>query len=288
MPKLILTKGLPASGKSTWAREVVAKSKGGTVGITKDDLRLMFSDTKRREKLVLLARDELTKIYLKEGLNVIWHDTNLNPAHQEKAVEIAREFNSTVSMQDFTDVNVEECIKRDGKRENSVGKHVIRAMYNQYLAHESKKYIEDTKLPHVILCDIDGTIAVKGDRGIFDWAKVGVDLPNTHICQVVSSLIKTGNRIIFFSGRDKICFSESVDWIAKNIPELEIGKIELYMRPIGDVRPDTVIKKELYESVINGKFYVDFVLDDRMSVIRMWQNDLGIPVISANPLGIEF
>ena len=286
MPKLILTKGLPASGKSTWAREQVTKSKGGTVGITKDDLRLMFADTKKREKLVLETRDTLTKMYLENGLNVIWHDTNLNPIHELKAREIAKEYKSTVTIQGFTDVDLRECIKRDSKRLNSVGEKVIINMYNQYLAPEPVKYIEDKALPHIILCDIDGTVAIKGDRSIFDWSKVSVDLPNEYICQVVKALISSGHEIIFFSGRDKICKDDSKKWLQDNLKTNQ--EFQLFMRPIGDIRPDTIIKKELFEQYIKGKYYVDFVIDDRMSVIRMWQNELGIPVLSANPLGIEF
>ena len=288
MPKLILTKGLPASGKSTWAREVVAQSKGGTVGLTKDDLRLMFADTKRREKLVLNTRNELTKMYLAEGLNVIWHDTNLNPIHETKAREIAKELNSVVSIQDFCDVDVKECIKRDALRPNAVGEKVIKGMYNQYLAPAPVIYSESKDLPHIILCDIDGTIALKGDRGIFDWVKVGVDIPNEHVCQVVDALVKTGNEIVFFSGRDKVCYNESVQWIQDNIRVFENKEIKLYMRPEGDNRPDTIIKKELFDAHVRGQYYVDFVLDDRMAVIRMWQNELGIPVLSANPLAVEF
>lgn len=293
MPKLILTKGLPASGKSTWAREQVAKSKGGTVGLTKDDLRLMFADTKKREKLVLETRNTLTKLYLEGGLNVIWHDTNLNPIHELKAKEIAKEHKSSLIIQDFTDVDVQECIKRDSKRLNSVGEKVIINMHNQYLAPKAIEYIEDKTLSHIILCDIDGTVAIKGDRSIFDWSKVSVDLPNEYICQVVKSLIASGNEIVFFSGRDEICRDDSKKWLQDNLENLKTNsktnqEFQLFMRPEGDMRSDTVIKKELFEANIRGKYYVDFVIDDRMSVIRMWQNELGIPVLSANPLAIEF
>lgn len=82
------------------------------------------------------------------------------------------------------------------------------------------------------------------------------------------------------------------EWLHDNIDlrrlDGEFTGIELYMRSASDTRPDTEIKKELFEKHIRSKYYVDFIIDDRMSVIRMWQNELGIPVISANPLAIEF
>jgi hypothetical protein len=45
------------------------------------------------------------------------------------------------------------------------------------------------------------------------------------------------------------------------------------MRKLNDNRPDDIIKKELYDQYIKGKYFVKFVLDDRDSVVRMWRNE---------------
>jgi predicted kinase len=61
MPKLIYTKGLPASGKSTWAKAQQAKDPN-TVRVNKDDLRAMLHNSKwssKNEKQVLRIRDEV-------------------------------------------------------------------------------------------------------------------------------------------------------------------------------------------------------------------------------------
>ena len=42
MQKIILTRGLPASGKTTWAREYVGEPTNKTINICKDDLRTML------------------------------------------------------------------------------------------------------------------------------------------------------------------------------------------------------------------------------------------------------
>ena len=47
--KLILTKGLPASGKTTWAKEYIQKYPE-TANLCKDDLRLQLGSTNKREK----------------------------------------------------------------------------------------------------------------------------------------------------------------------------------------------------------------------------------------------
>ena len=39
MSKIYLTKGLPASGKTTWAEDAVLKSDGTIININKDDLQ---------------------------------------------------------------------------------------------------------------------------------------------------------------------------------------------------------------------------------------------------------
>ncbi|MGH7203736.1 MAG: AAA family ATPase, partial [Candidatus Levyibacteriota bacterium] len=44
-----------------------------------------------------------------------------------------------------------------------------------------------------------------------------------------------------------------------------------------DFRKDAVVKKELYETHISGKYEVLFVLDDRDQVVEMWRKDLGLP-----------
>ena len=44
--QLIITKGLPASGKSTWARQKVKESNGTLKRINKDDIRAMVEDSK--------------------------------------------------------------------------------------------------------------------------------------------------------------------------------------------------------------------------------------------------
>lgn len=44
------------------------------------------------------------------------------------------------------------------------------------------------------------------------------------------------------------------------------------MRPQGDMRRDSIVKRELYENHIKGKYNVVAIFDDRPQVIReCWQ-----------------
>jgi hypothetical protein len=43
------------------------------------------------------------------------------------------------------------------------------------------------------------------------------------------------------------------------------------MRPEGDTRNDGIVKNELFERHLAGRFIIDFVLDDRDRVVAMWR-----------------
>ncbi len=130
-----MTKGLPASGKTTVAKAMVA-AQPGTKRVNKDDLRAMidagkFSET--NEKFILLCRQMIVTTALGQGKHVIVDDTNLAPKHEQWGRETAKFYGAKFEILDFTHVPVEECIKRDLVRPNSVGSKVILDMYEKYL-----------------------------------------------------------------------------------------------------------------------------------------------------------
>ena len=109
--KLILTKGLPASGKTTWAKEYIQKYPE-TANLCKDDLRLQLGSTNKREKRVIQVRDLLTVHYFGLGYSVIWSDTNLNPVHIRRATELAEQHQAKLVIQDFTEIGRASCRER--------------------------------------------------------------------------------------------------------------------------------------------------------------------------------
>jgi hypothetical protein len=56
----------------------------------------------------------------------------------------------------------------------------------------------------------------------------------------------------------------------------------LFMRSTGDIRKDSVVKKELFEANVKGKYFINFVLDDRDQVIDLWRLELGLPCLQVN------
>src|SRR5687768_9928057 len=94
--KVILTRGLPASGKTSWAKEQVANGNGRVKRVNKDDLRAMLDNGKhsrQREEEVLHARDMLVELALIKKYTAIVDDTNFSESHYERLKKIADVYN---------------------------------------------------------------------------------------------------------------------------------------------------------------------------------------------------
>lgn len=266
MIKVFLTKGLPGSGKSTWAKKILAEHPNSYKRINKDDLRSMLDNSKHSkdsEQFVLNVRDSLILMAIENGKHVIVDDTNFAPKHEQRIRELIKG-KAELIIRDFTNVPLEICIERDLNRAKSVGEKVIRQMHRQYLA-EKEIYMEDSNLPKAIIVDIDGTLALMQGRKPFDWSRVKEDYCNKIIKKIVNSY--TGS-VIIFSGRDGICKQDTIDWLHDN----EIKYNYLFMRDIGNNEKDSIIKRRMFEQNIRGKYFVEYVLDDRNQVVEMWRN----------------
>lgn len=174
--KVLLLRGLPASGKSTYAKELVSKDHDW-VRVNKDDLRAMMNNGEfsgKLEKQVIRTEREIAENALKIGKNVVIDDTNFNPIHEEYFRDLAVRYGAEFEIK-FFDTPLAMCIDRDNKRPNGVGEAVIRRMYDQYLKPKPAIYERDGSLPKAIICDIDGTLAHMKDRSPFDWSRVDQD-----------------------------------------------------------------------------------------------------------------
>lgn len=268
MKEVILTVGLPGSGKSYWAKSMLEKFPGKYKIVCKDDIRAMLDDSRHssaNEKFVVKMRNMLILEILEHGQSVIVADTNLNNVHEFDIRKLVDD-KADVKIQDFTDVPLTTCIERDLKRSNSVGESVIRGMYMQYL----HKYPEqqDSKLPRALVVDLDGTLAIHRGRSPYEFERCGEDEVNLSVLSVLQRF-KTTHTLIFLSGRDDFCRELTENWL---LYKANIRVDRLYMRTTGDKRKDSIVKLELYETFIKSKFHVDFVLDDRDQVVDTWRS----------------
>lgn len=284
MLTLTMCKGLPAAGKSFWAKKQVAASKGKIKRINKDDLRAMIDDgiwSKDNEKHILKVRDKLIQHYMSNGFDVIVDDTNLHPKHEKALQELAEGFQAMFEVKSFLDVPLKTCITRDLKRDDSVGEKVIRNFYNMFVKPEPVEYEFDPDKPTCIIVDIDGTLAHMSGRSPYDYSKVSTDTVDPIVREIVTryatrSVIEedASTYIIIVSGRENGCMSATEQWLQDN----KIPYDELHMRQAGDSRDDRIVKKEIYDLYIKTRYNVRFVLDDRDRVVEMWRG-LGLKVL---------
>ena len=292
MQKIIMLKGLPASGKSTWAKEKINEN-SNYIRINKDDIRESITGkwTPKKEKIVISIRNSLIKAGISLGKNVIIDDTNLNPKHEQSLKTLAQELGVEFEINDsFLKVPVEECVERDIKRDKSVGYKVIYKMYYDYLYQDpSKKIVNSSnKKRRCVICDIDGTLAHNyGGRNIYDLTRVKEDTPDPLVCAVLDGLDSTFGidylDIIIVSGREDDCRKETEEWLYHNM----IPYKALYMRKSGDKRDDAIVKEEIYKEFIEPEYCVLGVIDDRNKVVRMWEK-LGVKVMKVGGLYNEF
>ena len=282
--EVIVTIGLPASGKTTWTNQFI-DNHPDYININRDDIRLMMQGRKRyakfskwREKVVTYTAAMMAQEALSNGKSVIISDTNQNLGRNTFWKGIADDYNATYREQLFTDIHYGECIDRDARREFPVGQRVITRMFESGRGvWFPEKPVYDPDLPDCYLCDIDGTVAQMDGRGPFDWMKVDTDEPKDEVINVITDLHARGQNIIMLSGRDGVCKDLSAEWLAA----AGISYKDFFIRPAGDNRKDTLIKEEIYNNHIKGKYNVLGVFDDRDQVVHMWRH-LGLTVFQVD------
>lgn len=292
--RLVALKGLPASGKSTHAKELV---KQGWVRTNKDTIRAeMFPDYKhkRDEKKVIKERNRQVIEGLTKRKNVVVDDTNLNPVHIKELAALARQHNADFEVDDsFLDVSLAECIERDSKREDSVGEFVIRDMFYKWIKNPKTALKYDPNLPMAIIVDIDGTLAhMNGKRKPYEWHKVGLDEVDAGVAHLVDAINYIGYAKVFlFSGRNAVCRAETEEWLERN----DIDYDYLTMRPQyfegttqEDNRDDREVKSDMLKKHIIGKYNVLFVVDDRPKVCRMWREVYGLRTLQVGDPYYDF
>lgn len=134
--EVLILRGPPASGKSTYAKSLVDK---GWHRVNKDEIRHMINNYKLDngdENMIHHIQSSIIKTMMKNGKNIIVDNTHCKQKYVNEVEELVNNYSALlqydykVRTQVF-DVPLQVCIDRNAIRENPVPEEVIRKMFKQ-------------------------------------------------------------------------------------------------------------------------------------------------------------
>ena len=299
MSKLFILVGAPGSGKSTFARYFL-RTEDNWIRVNRDDFRLMqFGDSLMipfyEERISKMVEASVLTL-LKSDTNVIIDATNTSLRTIQDMIHTYTEY-ADISFKVF-DLPVDELVKRCDKRYEETGKFISKSVVERNVAnlkHTLEKFdfapiprkvqvattsyaTQDKNLPKAVICDLDGTLSLLNGRDPYNAATCDNDLLNEPVAATLKMAKQRGYQVILLSGREGKFREPTVRFLDKH----QIGYDLLLMRTSNDFRKDNIIKRELFEGEIQGKYFVEFLLDDRNQVVDMWRKDLHLPCFQVN------
>lgn len=294
--KLTILQGCPGSGKTTFANAQCATDPA-LVRINKDDLRLELLGVTKGQKrdrgvvklsdrnVILPAQERRIHEAFAAGYSVIVDDVNIGGGHVERLTNIANTYGADVEIVPIR-ATLDECMSRNAARPD--GERIPDQAILMWHSEMTKLYpptfapwTPTEGLPTCIICDLDGTAAIMGDRSPFDASRCDeLDVFNPPVAAAViaiwmASRIGAAGRpepspieIVYMSGREEKDREPTQRFLNKY--GYPIGP--LVMRKTGDQRKDFIVKGELFDANVRGTFNVLFCLDDRQQVVDFWRS----------------
>jgi predicted kinase len=307
MLAIVITSGITGSGKSYWANRFVGQSQNW-MRFSRDDARAFMNGnggpwahfkrdtppehTEAIEQIVTRMRNAFVLEAMKRGKNVIIDETNNRSRTFKEVCRLLEpaEFEVSISEKIFY-VDLDTALARDRARTPNVGDKIVQDFFRKFGGEKFEKAVPKQLVitkradlpilhtgPKAIVCDLDGTLALFGSKNPYDrdFENDTVNWPVFETIELFSELGDT--EIIFVSGRSEKFRAQTEEFFKKNLIDFHS---KLFMRKDGDRRPDTIVKYEIYRDSIYGKYDINFILDDRSSVVKLWR-DIGLTVFQVN------
>ena len=298
MAKIIIMIGISGSGKSTKAKEI-AKETNALI-INRDKLREMLfgydeekiesyyqrSDLYLKENQITSYQNYLIERALIKGNDVIIDNTNLKLSFIKEFCEKFQEYDFEFKL---IECPLEEAIQRDSQRSRKVGEEIIKKQFNNLnilkkifdfkkIEKVKSQIVNDPSKSKAYIFDIDGTLALKGDRSPYDYSKVMEDKLNLCVAKSLKALKEQNFAIIICSGREgtQECADLTIRWLGINGIYCE----RLLMRKEADKRADYIVKEEMWREICNN-YYIEAMFDDRNQVVNHARK-LGFNVFQVN------
>lgn len=147
-----------------------------------------------------------------------------------------------------------------------------------FVQQPMRAYTADPSLPSTVLCDVDGTLALHAGRRPFEYDRCDTDRLNYPVRDTLLAWHHTHDvRVVLLSSRPDTWRPHTEAWLRGN----EVPCDELWMREEGDYRRDEIVKWELFDARVRGRFNVRLVLDDHDRAVALWRR-LGLPTWQVN------
>ena len=295
--QILILIGAPGSGKSTFARYFL-RTEENWMRLCRDDFRTMQFSTgnlsNHEEQLIAEMIDAAVDTLLAKKSNVLLDATHCRAEYINHYIE---RFNhlADITFKVF-DVDAATIAERCEKRFRNTGKEIPASVQKKFINELEKlkkefdfstrpkcssietNTVQDANLPKAILCDLDGTLALMHNRDPYDATHCDEDFLNEPVAKVLQTFYGNGYQILLISGREDRFEKPTIRFLEK----YAIPYHRLWMRKSKDFRKDAIIKKELFDAEISGKYFIEFVLDDRNQVVEMWRKQLRLPCFQVN------
>ena len=306
--KFLLLSGLPASGKTTVAKEWLAEDPDDRVRINWDEMRLArygpdWRFNGKQEGEMKAAAYQVAKDALKAGLSVVIDNTNLTEGTRHRWRALGANYGAEIIEQEL-DVPVDECVRRDGLREGKarVGRAVIErmALFNGFIDWNEYPRLRGPEQKDFLIVDVDGTLSNPEHRRhhIYPAWPTNTECPS-HLpvngkCNSCGYKGPKKDYDAFYAEADKdtphqpivdlvghlaahyyvlIVSGRPIDLCGKITEDWLLKQglypLHLFMRNGGDYRADYIIKGEMLDLL--PKERIAYVLDDRDQVVKMWR-----------------
>jgi len=290
--RIIILKGCPCTGKSTWANQFITEQLDcNWEVINRDTYRYQIGNGKytmdHEDKVTQMENDAVDNC-IKENKNMIIDATNLNPKYNKKWYDIAEKYGYEIEVKEFY-IPYKEAMKRSKERRDKGGLYIPRSVmskfYRNYYNEKFEEEMTDKRIKDVeiqdrnslrkcVICDLDGTLALHNKREPFEWEKLPSDVMDTRLKTMLEILDKSGVKIIFITGRPEkqgdIDIKElTTKWLNHN----GLYSYILYMRNKEDYRSGEITKKELYEINIKPNYNCIGVFEDSNKCTEMWRSE---------------
>lgn len=297
MIEVIVLCGVPASRKSSWAKEFVSKDPANWMRINNDDMRWMSNNcinNKKHDEVIRQTRLAMITAAAAKKLNLVIDNVNLNKTAWSDTVDAVRLANVDAKVYEkIFFVPLEQALEDNAKRtgpdrlDDKVIKQWWKLSGGEKLAARAPKeeiltvnkslvakpFIQDESLPACAIFDLDGTICDISHRNPYDASKCDADKPNVHVVNFAKLLHDNHHKIFFFSGREDKYKSITEEWLNKYF-----GKsYSLHMRESENFEKDVLLKDRLFKTHVFKQYNCKAWVDDRLQIVK-YVHEMGLPL----------